>query len=293
MAKIDIEQYRVEESVKLATISTYEDFSKSESKLKKELKDVSKKLSDFQNVMYAHNRYNVLICIQGMDTSGKDSLIRDVFKGFNSQGIEVHSFKTPTKTELDHDYLWRHYSALPERGKFGIFNRTHYENVIVTRVHPEYILNENLPQITKVEDIDVHFWEKRFEQIRYFEKYLIENGTILFKFFLHISKEEQKQRLLQRLDTPSKNWKFSSGDLEERKLWEKYQFFYEEAINKTSSKLAPWHIIPADNKRAARLLVAKILWHTLKKYRDIKYPELNEKDKTSLGKYKEQLMNEK
>lgn len=292
MAKINTEEYRIDAPIKLATLPTYEDFSKDEEELKEELKETSKKLADFQDIMYAHNKYNVLICIQGMDTSGKDSLIRDVFKGFNSQGIEVHSFKTPTKTELEHDYLWRHYSALPERGKFGIFNRTHYENVIVTRVHPEYILNENLPKIVKIEDIDAVFWEKRFEQIRNFEKYLTENGTILFKFFLHISKEEQKRRLLQRLDTPSKNWKFSSGDLEERKLWEKYQFFYEEAINKTSSKSAPWHVIPADNKRAARLLVAKILWHTLKEYEDIQYPELNDKDKALLGKYKEQLMNE-
>ncbi len=292
MAKINTEEYRIDAPIKLATLPTYEDFSRDEEELKEELKETSKKLADFQDIMYAHNKYNVLICIQGMDTAGKDSLIRDVFKGFNSQGIEVHSFKTPTKTELEHDYLWRHYSALPERGKFGIFNRTHYENVIVTRVHPEYILNENLPKIVKIEDIDAVFWEKRFEQIRNFEKYLTENGTILFKFFLHISKEEQKRRLLQRLDTPSKNWKFSSGDLEERKLWEKYQASYEEAINKTSSKSAPWHVIPADNKRAARLLVAKILWHTLKEYEDIQYPELNDKDKALLGKYKEQLMNE-
>lgn len=292
MSKINTEKYRIESPVKLATLSTYEDFSKNEDELKDELKKTSKKLSDFQNIMYAHNKYNVLICIQGMDTSGKDSLIRDVFKGFNSQGIEVHSFKTPTKTELEHDYLWRHYLALPERGKFGVFNRTHYENVIATRVHPEYILNENLPQITKTEDINTDFWEKRFEQIRNFEKYLTENGTILFKFFLHISKQEQKNRLLERLNTPSKNWKFSSGDLEERKLWEKYQTYYEEAINKTSSKSTPWHIIPADNKRAARLLVAKILWNTLKEYDDIKYPELSEKDKASIGKYKEQLINE-
>lgn len=292
MAKINTEEYRIDAPIKLATLPTYEDFSRDEEELKEELKETSKKLADFQDIMYAHNKYNVLICIQGMDTSGKDSLIRDVFKGFNSQGIEVHSFKTPTKTELEHDYLWRHYSALPERGKFGIFNRTHYENVIVTRVHPEYILNENLPKIVKIEDIDAVFWEKRFEQIRNFEKYLTENGTILFKFFLHISKEEQKRRLLQRLDTPSKNWKFSSGDLEERKLWEKYQASYEKAINKTSSKSAPWHVIPADNKRAARLLVAKILWHTLKEYEDIQYPELNDKDKALLGKYKEQLMNE-
>lgn len=218
MEKIDLDKYCVKQDIKLSELSTFENFSMNDDDLKQELSSVSKKLSDFQNILYAHNKYAILICIQGMDTSGKDSLIRNVFKGFNTQGIEVHSFKTPTKTELEHDYLWRHSVALPERGKFGIFNRTHYENVIVTRVHPEYILNENLPKISKIEDIDDKFWKKRFKQIRNFEKHLVQNGTIVFKFFLHLSKEEQKKRLLERLNTPSKNWKFSSGDLEERKM---------------------------------------------------------------------------
>ncbi|MDO4229819.1 MAG: polyphosphate kinase 2 family protein [Capnocytophaga sp.] len=293
MTKIKSKKYRVKEAINLSEIPTYEDFSKNEDELRDELREVSEKLTDFQNIMYAHNKYSVLICIQGMDTSGKDSLIRDVFRGFNTQGIEVHSFKTPTATELEHDYLWRHYIVLPERGKFGVFNRTHYENVIITRVHPEYILNENLPNITSVEDINDKFWEKRFQQIRNFEKNISENGTIIFKFFLHLSKEEQKNRLLLRLNTPSKNWKFSAGDLHERKQWHKYQQYYEEAINETSSKSAPWYIIPADNKRAARLIVARILWNTLKKYKDIKYPELNENDKVNLGKYQEELLNEK
>ncbi|MFK8303296.1 PPK2 family polyphosphate kinase [Capnocytophaga stomatis] len=290
MSKINPKKYRVKEDINLSELNTYEDFSMNEESLKAELKEVSKKLADFQDVLYAHNRYSVLVCIQGMDTSGKDSLIRDVFKGFNSQGIEVHSFKAPSHKELEHDYLWRHYIALPERGKFGIFNRTHYENVTVTRVHPEYILNENLPKITKIEDIDEKFWKKRFKQIRKFEKNISENGTIIFKFFLNISKEEQKRRLLERLNNPSKNWKFSIGDLNERKLWDKYQKYYEEAINETYSKSAPWYIIPADNKKAARLLVAKILWNTLKKYEDIKYPEIS--NEINLAEYKEQLSND-
>ncbi|GIJ93028.1 polyphosphate kinase [Capnocytophaga stomatis] len=290
MSKINPKKYRVKEDINLSELNTYEDFSMNEESLKAELKEVSKKLADFQDVLYAHNRYSVLVCIQGMDTSGKDSLIRDVFKGFNTQGIEVHSFKSPSQKELEHDYLWRHYIALPERGKFGIFNRTHYENVTVTRVHPEYILNENLPKITKIEDIDEKFWKKRFKQIRKFEKNISENGTIIFKFFLNISKEEQKRRLLERLNNPSKNWKFSIGDLNERKLWDKYQKYYEEAINETYSKSAPWYIIPANNKKAARLLVAKILWNTLKKYEDIKYPEIS--NEINLAEYKEQLSND-
>lgn len=290
MSKINPKKYRVKEDINLSELNTYEDFLMNEESLKAELKEVSKKLADFQDVLYAHNRYSVLVCIQGMDTSGKDSLIRDVFKGFNSQGIEVHSFKAPSHKELEHDYLWRHYIALPERGKFGIFNRTHYENVTVTRVHPEYILNENLPKITKIEDIDEKFWKKRFKQIRKFEKNISENGTIIFKFFLNISKEEQKRRLLERLNNPSKNWKFSIGDLNERKLWDKYQKYYEEAINETYSKSAPWYIIPANNKKAARLLVAKILWNTLKKYEDIKYPEIS--NEINLAEYKEQLSND-
>lgn len=288
MAKINLKKYKVKEKINLPELPTYEDFYLNEENLKSELKEVSKKLADFQDVLYAHNKYSVLICIQGMDTSGKDSLIKNVFKGFNSQGIEVHSFKSPSKKELEHDYLWRHYIALPERGKFGIFNRTHYENVIVTRVHPEYILNENLPKITKIEDINENFWKKRFKQIRKFEKNLSENGTIIFKFFLNISKEEQKQRLLERLNNSSKNWKFSKEDLNERKLWDKYQKFYEEAINETYSKSAPWYVIPTDNKKAARLLVAKILWNRLKNYDNIKYPEIG--NEANIEKYKEELL---
>lgn len=259
---------------------------------KKKLKAVRKQLGDLQNTMYAHDKYSVLVCLQGMDTSGKDSLVREVFKDFNVRGVEVHSFKVPTEKELSHDYLWRHYIALPERGKFGIFNRTHYENVLVTRVHPEYILGENIPTVNTLEDINEAFWNKRFEQINNFEKHLAENGTIIFKFFLHLSKEEQKNRLLRRLDKQEKNWKFSPGDLKERKLWDNYQDCYEDAINRTSRPHAPWYTIPADDKPTARYLVAKILYYTLIQYTDIKEPELDEEVKENLALYRKQLSDE-
>ena len=270
--------------------STRENTEKRE--LEDQLKKIRKKLGKLQDTLYAHDKYSVLICLQGMDTSGKDSLIREVFKDFNARGVIVHSFKVPTELEKSHDYLWRHYIALPERGKFGVFNRTHYENVLVTRVHPEYILGENLPGINSLDDIDADFWDKRFEQINNFEKHIAENGTLIFKFFLHLSKDEQKNRLLRRLRKKEKNWKFSAGDLKERKLWDEYQKYYEEAINRTSKPHAPWYVIPADNKPAARLMVASILLDALSAYDDIQEPELDDKTKENIELYKKQLNNE-
>ncbi len=283
--------YQVTGPIKLSDYQTHEDFGK-KSELEDELDEVSKAIAEIQNAMYAHGKYAVLICIQGMDTAGKDSLIREVFKNLNPRGLVVHSFKVPTSLELGHDYLWRHYIALPARGKFGIFNRTHYENVLVTRVHPEYILGENIPGIDSVADIDEAFWAKRFEQINNFEQHIAENGTIIFKFFLNLSKEEQKNRLLRRLDKPNKNWKFSPGDLKERKLWDDYQRCYEEAINNTSKFHAPWYIIPADDKPTARLIFAKILLEKLSGYTDIKEPELDEKTKANIDQYRKELEGE-
>ncbi|MGO1244277.1 MAG: PPK2 family polyphosphate kinase [Sphingobacterium sp.] len=259
---------------------------------KQELKDLRKKLAKLQDVMYAHNRYNVLICLQGMDTAGKDSLIREVFEEFNARGVEVKSFKTPTTLELQHDYLWRHYINLPAKGKFGVFNRTHYENVLVTRVHPEYLLNENIPGIEEIKNIPDNFWVKRYEQINNFEKHLTENKMIVFKFFLNISKEEQKERLLRRIEKEKHNWKFSPGDLKERKLWSQYMDFYQQAIQKTSKNKAPWYIIPSDDKDISRYLVAKILWEVLSSYKDIKYPELDNDIQDQLKSYKKQLEND-
>ncbi|MAO17150.1 polyphosphate kinase 2 family protein [Muricauda ruestringensis] len=292
MKEINTEDYRVTGTEKLSEIDTYEDFNESEKKLKKELKNIRKDLGDFQDTLYAHGKYGVLVCLQGMDTAGKDSLIREVFKDFNVRGVVVHSFKVPSTKEKKHDYLWRHYIALPERGKFSVFNRTHYENVLVTKVHPEYILGENIPKIDSVEDIDDEFWEKRYNQINNFEKHISENGTIIFKFFLHLSKEEQRQRLLRRIELKQKNWKFSPGDLEERKLWDKYQACYEEALNKTSKEHAPWFVIPADNKNAARLIVASIMMEALKKYKDIEEPELDDEIKANLETFKQELEKE-
>ncbi|SNZ00218.1 PPK2 family polyphosphate kinase [Flagellimonas pacifica] len=292
MEKIEIDPYRVEDHIKLSEKSTFQDFDCTDKELKEKLEEVREDLGKFQDTLYAHGKYGVLVCLQGMDTSGKDSLIREVFKDFNVRGVEVHSFKVPTELELKHDYLWRHYIALPARGKFGVFNRTHYENVLVTKVHPEYILGENIPGIESVSDIDGAFWENRYRQINDFEQHIAENGTLIFKFFLHLSKEEQRQRLLRRLRLKEKNWKFSPGDLKERKLWDDYKVCYEEAINKTSKPHAPWYVIPADNKKAARLIVATILLKTLKKYKDVEEPELDEKIKANLETFKLDLEKE-
>lgn len=292
MKSINIEEFKISGSFNIKESSTTYDIQAHDDEVKKELRRVRKKLGKLQDTIYAHGKYAVLICIQGMDTAGKDSLIREVFKDFNSRGVEVHSFKVPTPKELAHDYIWRHYIALPERGKFGVFNRTHYENVLVTRVHPGYILGEDIPTVNSVNDINDGFWDKRFEQINNFEKHIAENGTIIFKFFLNLSKEEQKNRLLRRLNKQEKNWKFSPGDLKERKLWDDYQMCYDDALNRTSKPHAPWYSIPADNKPTARYLVAKILYDTLKTYSDIKEPELDDEVKANISLYKQQLNNE-
>lgn len=292
MKDINIEDFRIKSQVNIKDLTTKYNLDADKKDIKEAMRDISKDLADIQNAMYAHGKYSVLFCIQGMDTAGKDSLIREVFKEFNVRGIVAHSFKKPTELELKHDYLWRHYIALPARGKFGIFNRTHYENVLVTRVHPKYLMYENMPGINSVEDIDEAFWERRFKEINNFEKHIADNGTIIFKFFLNLSKEEQKNRLLRRLDRSDKQWKFSADDLKERKLWDKYQSCYEEVLNQSSKPHAPWFNIPADDKPTARYLVAKILYDTLKTYKDIKEPELPAEEKANIGLYKQELENE-
>lgn len=292
MKKINTDTLKVTSKINLNQRPTILDLETDEDDIKKGTKKLRKKLARLQDTMYAHGKYGVLVCLQGMDTAGKDSLIREVFKDLNARGVVVHSFKVPTALELRHDYLWRHYIALPERGKFSVFNRTHYENVLVTRVHPGYILGENIPGINSVNDINESFWNKRFEQILNFEKHIVQNGTIVFKFYLNLSKEEQKRRLLRRLDLPHKNWKFSPGDLKERKLWDKYQECYEDAINRTSVEHAPWYTIPADDKDVARYLVAKTLYDNLKTYTDIKEPELDDEIKANIETYRKQLKSE-
>ena len=284
--------FKVIKAIKLNEIPTFISVETSEKKKEKHLQKVREKLSKVQDKMYAHNKYGVLICLQGMDTAGKDSLIREVFKEFNARGVVVYSFKTPSSNELEHDFLWRHYIALPEKGKFSVFNRTHYENVLITKVHPEYIINERIPGIDTMEDVTDEFWTNRYESINAFEKHITTNGVIVIKFFLHLSKEEQRQRLLRRLETEKHNWKFSPGDLAERELWDKYQDCYEDILNKTSKEHAPWFVIPADNKETARYIVAKTILDELNKY-EFHYPELEEKIKDNIKMYHDKLSSEK
>lgn len=268
---------------------TYNKGFDDEDDIRKHLKKDIKRLRKAQDKLYAHNKYSVLLVFQAMDAGGKDSAIKRIMSGLNPQGCQVFSFKQPSKEEYDHDYLWRHYKALPERGRIGIFNRSHYENVLVTKVHPEYILGEQLPKIKKVEDINEKFWKRRYEQLREFEQHISENGTIVLKFFLHLSKEEQKVRFLERIDDPEKNWKFSFGDITERGHWDEYQQAYEEAINQTSTKDAPWYIVPADNKWFTRAAIANIVADKLESL-DIEYPELPQKEKDKLAEAKAKLL---
>jgi len=247
------------------------------------------KLRELQEKLYADGSQSLLVVLQAMDAAGKDSLIEHVFGGVNPQGCSVTSFKTPSSREYSHDFLWRHYLALPQKGMIGIFNRSHYESVLVCKVHPEYNLSEKTWD--SVEDFDEKFWENRYESIRNFEKHLSQNGTTIVKIFLNVSKEEQKKRFLDRINEQEKNWKFSSGDLSERALFDEYMKCYEEAINKTSKNEAPWYVIPADNKWFARLSAIQIIIDTLEKM-DLKFPELSKEDKLGLEEAKKQLESE-
>jgi PPK2 family polyphosphate:nucleotide phosphotransferase len=250
-----------------------------------------KHLAEVQDKLYAHNRFSVLIILQAMDAAGKDGAVKHIMSGFNPLGVKVYSFKAPNSTELDHDYLWRHEMALPARGEIAIHNRSHYENVLVTKVHPEWILNENIPGIESVKKIDDKFWDKRYKQIRRFEKNLVENGTVIMKFFLNVSKKEQKRRFLERIEDPGKNWKFSLSDLKERAYWDKYQRAYELALGETSTDNAPWFVIPADDKWYARLAMAEIIAKEFSKL-DATYPVVSPAQKEELQKAKVQLMGE-
>ncbi len=249
-------------------------------------------LAKLQDKLYAHNECSVLIVLQAMDAAGKDGAIKHVLSGLNPQGVKVSSFKAPSSEELDHDYFWRHYKALPGRGEIGIFNRSHYENVLVTRVHPEYILGEKIPGITSLKDIDKKFWDARYKQINRFEKNLSENGTIIIKFFLYMSKDEQKVRFLERIDNPSKNWKFSTADAKERSHWDEYMDAYEELLQETSQKHAPWYVIPANDKWFSRLAIAAIITREFAKL-NLKYPKVSADQRVKLQEAKQQLLGEK
>ena len=238
-----------------------------------------KRLSDFQEKLYAQDRWSVLLILQGMDAAGKDSAIKAIFDGVNPQGCEVHSFKQPSANELDHDFMWRHVVALPQRGHIGIFNRSYYEECLVTRVHREILAKEKLPSKLVTRNI----WRERFDDISAFERYLSRNGTVILKFFLNVSREEQRERFLERLEDPAKNWKFSLADIGERKLWDKYQAAYQDVIRHTSTKHAPWHIVPADHKWFARVVIGSAIVAALDKL-DLHFPDV---DKANRGEFKQ------
>ncbi|MGT2435289.1 polyphosphate kinase 2 family protein [Bradyrhizobium betae] len=237
------------------------------------------RLADFQERLYAQDRWSLLLIFQGMDAAGKDSAIKAIFDGINPQGCDVHAFKQPTSHELDHDFLWRHVVALPARGHIGIFNRSHYEECLVTRVHPDILAKEQLPPklITK------NIWRERFEDITAFERYLARNGTIVLKFFLNVSREEQRQRFLERLEVPAKQWKFSMGDIKERALWPRYQAVYQDIVRHTATSHAPWYVVPADHKWFARVVIGSAIVAALDKL-DLHFPRA---DKSSLEEFKE------
>ena len=233
------------------------------------LEDGIARLSELQQRLYAYDRWSVLIVLQAMDAAGKDSVIKHVMTGLNPQGVEVHPFKQPSAEELDHDFLWRAGKRLPERGRIGIFNRSHYEEVLVVRVHPELLEHQKLPEQLKGRDL----WQRRFEDICCFERHLANSGTLVLKFFLNVSHKEQRQRFLDRIDQPDKRWKFSMNDVTERKLWSKYMTAYEDMIRATSIAEAPWYVVPADNKWFTRLVVAAALVEALDRLK-LDYPKV-------------------
>lgn len=254
----------------------------------RELVDVNRgKMRELQEKLYAQDLWSVLLIFQGMDAAGKDSAIENVMSGINPQGCQVYSFKQPSSKELDHDFMWRTSKSLPERGRIGIFNRSYYEEVLVVRVHPEILAKQRIPP----ELVTKNIWRERFEDIAAFEKYLARNGTLILKFFLNISKEEQRKRFLDRLDEPAKNWKFSLGDVAERKLWDKYQAAYQDLIHHTSAKHAPWIVVPADHKWFARAVISSAIVTAMEKL-SLKFPEVDKSDAGELKKVRVALERE-
>lgn len=248
--------------------------------------DLKEQMFDLQEKLYAENKKSLLIVFQAMDAAGKDSAIKHVMSGLNPQGCQVFSFKQPTSEELDHDFLWRHYKALPERGRFGIHNRSHYENVLVCKVHPAFAANESQRPL---DQINAEFWKSKYTSIRNFEEHLVDNDTVVLKFFLNISKDEQRKRFLERIEDPSKNWKFASGDLAERELWDNYMKAYQDAFNETTTSKCPWYIIPADKKWFARAAICQVIVNTLKELNP-QYPVLNDTAAGTLLESKAELI---
>lgn len=259
----------------------------------KDKKDARKKLeqniaelAEYQDILYAQDTYALLLIFQAMDAAGKDGAIKHVMSGVNPQGCQVYSFKSPSAEELDHDYLWRTNKVMPERGRIGIFNRSYYEEVLVVRVHPELLDHQKIPP-----SAHENIWKRRHEQINNMEKYLSENGVVILKFFLNVSKEEQKKRFLERIDRPEKNWKFSTADAKERAFWDDYQKAYEDCLNRTSTEWAPWFVVPADNKWFTRLTVSEIVVRTLKRL-NLRYPEVSEERRQELLEIRKLLEDE-
>lgn len=257
------------------------------SKARSLLDEGTQRLAELQAKLYAQDRYALLVIFQALDAAGKDGTIKHVMSGLNPQGCQVFSFKAPSNEELDHGYLWRTFKALPERGRIGIFNRSHYEEVLVVRVHPEFLARQRLPEKSMGKGI----WKRRFEEINNFEKYLVNNGTRVLKFFLHVSKEEQKRRFLERIDHPEKNWKFSASDLRERTFFDQYLDAFEDCFSRTSTRIAPWYVIPADSKPLARLAVADVMCRALEEL-NLKYPEVAEDARVELFQARTKLLEE-
>ena len=289
---MNIEKFLVPENAKLKLAEHETDFTGDYTEKKQAEKDLEKnveRLAKLQDVLWADNRHALLIIFQAMDAAGKDGAIKHVMSGLNPQGVHVSSFKQPSAEELDHDYLWRSMKQLPERGRIGIFNRSYYEDVLIVRVHPQILQGKQLPEKIKS---DKNIWQKRFGQIRNFENYLAENGIHTLKFFLHVSKDEQKERFLARINTPEKNWKFSAADAKERKFWDEYMKAYADAIEHTSTKNAPWYVVPADNKWFTRLAISEIIVKKLKSL-NLEYPTVSEAHLKSLQEAKVMLEAEK
>jgi PPK2 family polyphosphate:nucleotide phosphotransferase len=273
-------------SFRISRVSTEPSGKVDKSELESARRERTQAIGDLQRKLYANDQFSVLFVFQAMDAGGKDSTIRSVFTGVNPAGFQVSSFKAPSDEERDHDFLWRIAKRLPERGRIGVFNRSHYEEVLVVRVHPEFLESQKLPRY----DLDT-VWEQRFESIRSFEKHLADNGTVVVKFFLNVSREQQKRRFLRRIDRASKNWKFSAADIDERQRWPDYMHAFEEALNATSRPWAPWYAIPADSKPYMRLQVARIVQETLESL-GVDFPQLDEKAQAALSECRERLEKE-
>lgn len=283
------ERYRITDGsqFKLAECSTAPAFKIDNGEAKEALEEIVEEISELQNILYADNKWSLLLVFQAMDAAGKDSTIKNILTGVNPQGVDVFSFKSPSTLELDHTYLWRTDCRAPERGKIGVFNRSYYEETLVVRVHPEILAKQHLNKSLITENI----WQERFEDIRNREKHMSRNGTVVLKFFLNISREEQKQRFLERIDRPQKNWKFEKADIHERQFWDDYMMAYEETIQNTATEYAPWYVIPGDSKPFARLMVADAVHQALKNL-NLEYPQLHPDALDYLAQCREILMNE-